>query len=117
MRGKDYLKSYGRLFGGENNDGSYSEFPMSSAQGLFRRDIFDVQHCDVLLANFEGATALSIGTCMEIQRAYDLGKYVITVVAKGTIHDHAFIRQASSVCVESLEEALLIMGVLGSEYE
>lgn len=116
MRGKDYLKEYGKLNGDSKGDGSYDQFPMSSQQGLFRRDIFDVKTCDVLLANFEGATQLSIGTCMEIQRAYDLGKYVITVVQPGSLHDHAFIRQASSVCVETLDQALVILKAVGAPF-
>lgn len=116
MRGKEYLKKYGKLTGGENNDGSYNKFPMSSQKGLFGRDIFDVAKCDVVLANFEGATQLSIGTCMEIQRGFDLGKYVLTVLEPGSLHDHAFIHQASSLVVEKLDVALDVIAVLGEGY-
>jgi nucleoside 2-deoxyribosyltransferase len=116
MRGKDYLRDFGPLNGGENTDGSYPAFPLSSGHGLFMRDTFDVQMADCVLANFEGATQLSIGTCMEIQRAYDLGKYVVTVVEPGSIHDHAFIQQASSLVVPTLEAALEYIRVVGEPY-
>ena len=105
MRGKEALRDAGPLLGSQP-DGSYPEHPLSSAQGLFRRDIFDVARCDVILANLEGATELSIGTCMEIQRGYDLGKYVITILQPGSVHDHAFVHQASSLVVATLQEAL-----------
>lgn len=89
---------------------------MSSTKGLFGRDIFDVRQCDVLLANFEGASKLSIGTCMEIQRGFDLGKYVLTVLEPGSLHDHPFIHGASSLVVDSLETAIDVLAVLGDGY-
>lgn len=116
MRGKEYLKAYGPLNGGENGDGSYPAFPLSTAQGLFRRDIFDVMMCDAVLANLEQATNVSIGTAMEIQRGYDLGKYVVSVVTPNTTHDHAFIAQASSLTVPKLEDAIAYLCVVGKPY-
>lgn len=116
MRGKDYLRAYGPLNGGENTDGSYPQFPLSSGHGLFMRDTFDVRRADVVLANLEGATQLSIGTCMEIQRAYDFGVYTIAVIEPGSIHDHAFIQQAASLVVPTLEAALEYLKVVGAPY-
>lgn len=114
MRGKEYLKSMGPLLG-DGGRGSFEEFPMSSEKGIFRRDIFDVSQCDVVLANLEGAGAISIGTCMEIQRAYDLGKYVLTVMEEGNPNDHPFVRQASSLVVPYFDYALEVMAVLNME--
>lgn len=115
MRGKEELAKYGPLNGSES-DGSYPEFPLSSGHGLFRRDIFDVSMCDAILANLGDATELSLGTAMEIQRGYDLNKYVLTVLNKGSIHDHAFIHQASSLVVPTLADALKYIEVVGAPY-
>lgn len=111
MRGKEDLKDRGRLFG-TRSDGSYPEQPLSTTQGLFRRDIFDVDRCGAILANLEGATQLSIGTCMEIQRGYDLNKYVVTVLEEGSVHDHAFVHQASSLVVPTLDQALHYLDIV-----
>lgn len=115
MRGKEYLKSKGLLLG-DNGRGSFEEFPMSSMKGIFGRDIFDVKMSDVLLANFAGATHLSIGTCMEVQRGYDLDKYVLTVLEPGSVHDHPFIHQASSLVVTTLDMAIDVLTVLGEPF-
>lgn len=115
MRGKEYLKDKGVLLGSDGQ-GSFEEFPMSTEKGLFRRDIFDVSMSDCVLANLQGATELSIGTVMEIQRGYDLDKYVITVMEAGSIHDHPFVRQASSIFVPTLEYALEVLKVVGDPY-
>lgn len=121
MRGKEYLEGAGPLLGdsrgdGSSSGGSYDKYPMSSEQGIWGRDTFDVKHCDAILANFEGATQLSIGTCMEIQRGYDLDKYVLVVVEPGAIHDHPFIRRAASLFVPTLNEALVILRMMGLPY-
>lgn len=108
MRGKGYLKDAGVLYG------SYDAFPMSTAQGLFRRDCWDVSQADVVLANLDDAKKVSIGSCMEIMRAYDLGKYIVTVMKPGDLHDHPFIRQASSVVVHNLDDAMHILAVLAA---
>ena len=115
MRGKDYLKDRGRLLG-DRGSGSFEEFPMSSEQGIYGRDIFDVSRCDVLLANLEGATKLSIGTVMEIQAARDRGKYVLVVLEDGSTHDHPFVRRAASLVVPNLDLALEVLAVLGDPY-
>lgn len=115
MRGKDYLRGRGPLLG-DTGSGAYEEFPMSSQRGIWGRDMFDVAQCDVLLANLAGATELSIGTVMEIQRAHDLGKYVLVVLESGSLHDHPFVREAASLVVDSLPEALEILEVLGGPY-
>ena len=114
MRGKDYLKNIGPLLG-DRGSGAFEEYPMSSTQGIFRRDVFDCDRADVILANFEGASNLSIGTCMEIMRGHAKGKYVLTVLADGSTHDHPFIRQASSLVVPTLEYAMEVLAVLAME--
>ncbi len=115
MRGKDYLRALGPLLG-DNNTGAFEQFPMSSSKGIFGRDRWDVSRADVLLCNFEGAAdVVSIGSCMEIQRGYDLGKYVLTVMGTNNIHNHPFVTEASSLVVPTLDYALEVMAVLAME--
>ena len=114
MRGKDYLKDKGPLLG-TGGTGAFEEYPMSSTKGIFRRDTWDVRRADVLLCNLLGATAISVGSVMEIQRGYDFDKYVLTVMEPGNIHFHPFVAEASSLIVPTLEYALDVMKVLASE--
>lgn len=114
MRGKDYLKGIGALVG-DNMTGAFEAFPMSSTKGIYGRDRWDVSRADVLLCNLAGATDVSIGSCMEIQRGYDLDKYVLTVLEPGNIHNHPFVTEASSLVVPTLEYALEVMRVLAME--
>ena len=115
MRGKEHLKDFGPLWG-DAKSGTFEEFPMSSAEGVWGRDIFDVARCDALLANLEGATDMSIGTVMELQRAYDCGKYSVVVLDRYGRFDHAFVRGAASLVVRDLETALQVLVVLGEPY-
>ena len=57
----------------------------------FYRDCWDIQQSDVVLANLENTTRVSIGTVMELMYARLLGKYVIAVLDER--HDHLFVRE------------------------
>lgn len=139
MRGKDYLRevyqdkelSKGTMTGYGQHGGAlpalsltseielqkaYEQFPMSGEQGIFGRDTFDVRHCEVILANFEGADKVSIGTVMEVQRGYDLDRYVIVIMANNSVHDHPFVRRAASIVVPTLEDAMHVIGAMGGPY-
>jgi len=111
MRGKAHLKRV-RKFSSEG----YEQHPVSSQKGVYSRDCFDVAHCDILVARLLGAEQVSIGTCMEIQRAHDYGKYILTVMEKDSIHSHIFMKEACSLIVETDEEALEVLAVLGEGY-
>lgn len=114
MRGKEFLKTH---LGGEVIATVYEEFPLASEAGIYGRDIFDVAHCEVLLANFENAKTISLGTCMEIQAARDRGQYVLVVLEEaGNPNDHPFVRRAASLVVTNLEVALGVLTVLGEPY-
>lgn len=108
MRGKDYLAAQEVIVG------VYEEFPLSSEQGIFGRDLFDVRRCDVLLANFLPATKVSVGTVAEMAIAYENHKYIIAVMEPGNFNDHPFIRRFASVVVPSLDEAYHVIAILGA---
>lgn len=114
MRGKDYLKPEIEANGNVFHATEYATLhPMSSRSGIFRRDTFDVRTCDILLANFlDCGERISIGTIFEIGLAWSLGKYIIVVMDEENIHNHAFITEAASVVVDSLDEALNVLRVL-----
>lgn len=110
LRGRAFLEGKGIINGADEGT------PLTSSKGIVGRDLFDLTQCDVMLANLAGATAAGIGTAMEIQRAHDLGKYVMVVMEPGSINDHPFIREAASLVVDNIEEALKILRILGEPY-
>jgi hypothetical protein len=95
---------------------AYEQFPMSGEQGIFGRDTFDVRHCEVILANLAGATKVSIGTVMEVQRGYDLDRFVVVVMEPGNVHDHPFVRRSASLIVTNLEDAFTSIAAMGAPY-
>jgi nucleoside 2-deoxyribosyltransferase len=107
MRGKEFLSRIRRLrtHGYDN--------PTSTDKALVRRDSFDVERADVVLANLLGAERVSIGTMFELAWGYMLGKFVLVVMAHDDkLHSHAFVEQSASVIVESLEDAETVLEVL-----
>jgi nucleoside 2-deoxyribosyltransferase len=101
LRGTQYLRDIGKLEKQYLN-GS----PLSSPQGIVRRDFNDVKNCDAILANFLDANRASVGTCWEMGAAYALQKPVVAVLAPKSIHDHAFITQTAAYTFDNLEDAL-----------
>jgi nucleoside 2-deoxyribosyltransferase len=109
MRGKEHLSRVRRLrpHGYDN--------PTSTDKAIMRRDSFDVRRADVIVANLAGAKIVSIGTVMEIGWGYLLGKFVVVVMGNvDQVHSHAFVEQAASIIVETLEDAETVLEVLAS---
>lgn len=106
MRGKDYLLNE------TNVKDAYEEFPLSSEQGIFNRDLYDVRHSDALVCNFLGAERVSIGSIAEIAVAYENKRFIIVVMEPTNIHNHSFVRRFASVVVDSLHEALITLAIL-----
>jgi len=67
---------------------------------------WDVHRCSIVLANLVGATDRSLGTAFEMAWAYKAGKLIVTALETGSVHDHAFIKEASSFLVPTLDEAI-----------
>lgn len=103
MRGKEYLKR-------THADGlpavlKGGTLPMSSARAIFSRDTFDIRRSDVVLLNLTGSERVSIGTMFEMGYAHAQGKVIITVMEDGNLHEHPFVREASTFIVSSMDEA------------
>ena len=103
-----------------------SEYPMpfGSKNAIIKRDHWDVQCADLVIANFEGTAMVdyeegivvtqvaSIGTCFELAWAYEFGTPIISIIPEGNIHRHAFVLAASLEIVQDLETALSLSRVL-----
>ena len=100
MRGKEALKHI-KDFPAHSNPG------IGSDHNIFERDRYDVHRCDVLLVNLTEAKRVSIGTMFEMAWGWKAGKFVLTVIDNDeNPHNHAFVYQASSLVVHSLDEAV-----------
>jgi nucleoside 2-deoxyribosyltransferase len=111
LRGKGYLKGAGVL-----GHGDYSHVhPLSSDVGIVTRDLNDVRHADVVIANVLGADIASPGTCIEIGAAYEHHIPVILVIEpEGNPHDRHMVRGAIGYRVDNLDDAWAIAAtVLG----
>lgn len=112
MRGKDFLADTEKLGHRPEEMHGYAN-PMASPSGIVTRDHHDVRTCDVILANFLEAEAVSIGTVLEIGMAFNARKPIIAVVPPGDHpHRHGMLLamvQANGYIVHSLEEAASIL--------
>ena len=103
----DPTKGLGLLKPGEKVRDAHNEEVTQSAHVVFKRDEFDVTRCDIAIFNLLGATRTSIGSVMEIGLAYLCRKFVIVVMEpQGNVHDHAFVKGALSIRLETVDEAV-----------
>lgn len=100
MRAKEFLQA-ARDIGPHGYD-----LPHATAHAIFKRDTFDVRHCDVLLVNLENASQISIGTVMEMMLAHELDKFVAVAMDEGNVHDHVFVQETASVIFPTLEKTV-----------
>lgn len=88
---------------------------------IYHRDHWDVERCDVVLVNLsESGKRVSIGTMFELAWAWIHRRVVILVLPDDNVHEHAFVRQAASMRVNTLEEGLQLVlrtaGVVQTAY-
>jgi nucleoside 2-deoxyribosyltransferase len=102
LRAKEYLEEHGIL------EGSYEDFPLSSAKGIMTRDHWDVSTSDLILMNLLETTKVSIGSVIEMGMAYAYRKPVVLVMEKGNIHTHPMMEQAAFV-VDDLDVGLKLV--------
>lgn len=103
LRGKDYLR------GEEKLDLAYPK-TMSTPQGIFARDLYDVRRADAVLANVLGATKPSTGTIAEVVLAGWLRVPVVLVRDDADVHHtHPFIDQSCPYIVDNLDEGISIL--------
>ena len=107
MRGKEYLNN------GKIISGSYEEHPLCSQKGILCRDHYDVRRANLVLMNFLGLQAVSIGSIVEIGWTYAYRHPLITLMEKNNVHDHPMIREISNFILTDLDEAIeLIITIL-----
>lgn len=86
MRGKAYLSKEDKI------KDSYSDFTMSSINGINVRDYNDVKTADAILVNFlDCGTRVSIGTVMEIAWARAFQIPIVIIMDKENIHNHGML--------------------------
>ena len=81
----------------------------SAAKVDIRRDRYDVLRSHIILANLTDAEIIqkvSIGTVFEIDWAWEYDKFVIVIMKKGNPHWHSFVRDAASIILPELDDAL-----------
>lgn len=107
LTGKDHLRTEE-----EFKSSGYECSPLTADNSIVNRDRWMVQQADIVFADFtRGKDRASIGTCFEMAWANLGGKLIVSVIPDGNIHDHAFIKQVSTV-FKTTEEAVDYLSLL-----
>ena len=114
LRAKNYLRAIGVLDNAGSADSAYLGLnPLSEPKGITTRDRFDCMGKDMVLANFLGATQVSIGTCIELGWADAARVPIVAVMEEDNLHRHAMVNEVAGFIVTTLEEAVgVIQAVL-----
>jgi len=81
--------------------------PLATNQAIFSRDRWMCTRVDVFLVDFTaGSERVSIGSCMELAMASNVGAHTIAVIPTENCHQHAFILEAAGIHFETLDEAM-----------
>jgi hypothetical protein len=109
LRAKHFLRAHGRLgLGGAASD-TYPENPLSTARGILTRDHFDCMTSDLIFCNLLGATAISIGTVMEIAWAWAYRKPLVVCIEPDNLHDHPMIREVTGFACGTIDEGVSLV--------
>lgn len=105
MRYKERLKGIDNLQCHEYGEGD----PLTTMDGIFARDHFDVKRSDLILVNFISMNEVSVGTIMEIAWAYEMQKPVVLMIDKeSNLLNHPFIINTCPFIVFSLEDGIAV---------
>jgi nucleoside 2-deoxyribosyltransferase len=86
---------------------------IATQRAIVAKDKLDIRRSDLVVANFLGATRVSIGSVAEIGFASALDKGIILIMEPaGNVHDHVFVNEMSDVIVRSVKEAADIVNAL-----
>lgn len=104
LRNKGDLLPQTGLIGSNTED--YTPSPLTSAKGITRRDRYDVQSSDLVIANLLGMTEGPTGTAIEFGWADAFSVPVIMVIEReGSLAEHPMLNEIASFRVESVEAA------------
>jgi nucleoside 2-deoxyribosyltransferase len=110
LRAKHYLRAIGVLDNAGQPDSAYLGLnPLSEPKGITTRDRFDCMGKDMVLANFLGATQVSIGTCIELGWADAARVPIVAVMEEDNVHRHAMVNEVAGFIVGTLEEAVAVI--------
>lgn len=85
---------------------SPDDAPELSDRAFVTRDRYDVLNCNVVFCNLTTAERVSIGSLFELAWAMAANKLTVIVMEKkGSLHSHAFVREAGLV-FNDLDEAI-----------
>lgn len=107
LRGKQFLEK--RTIRGVITS-TYEDQTITSAQGIFGRDLFDVRRSDVVLANFLGARKVSQFSLIELGVALDRQKPIVLVMERqGNPHESRLLRERVATYVtDDLRESVVL---------
>lgn len=119
MRGKRYLEGHDNI-GFSYADPSVSKDKigslLSSSPGISTRDRFDVQNCDLVVANFLGADKISIGSVIELGWADAFRKPIIMVAEESNImRNHPMSKHICAFQTDDLEIAIEVTNIILSD--
>lgn len=88
--------------------GEKSNIPSMRPSAIYSRDMFDLEHCDIVLANMSDLSfGFSIGSTYEMGYAKALKKLVLLVAPPDNpFRVHAISSQAADTVFDTLEDAL-----------
>jgi len=93
---------------------TYDQHPMSTQSAITARDRFDCQRADLVLVNLLDTSRVSIGTCIEFGWADAARVPLVVAMDKGSIHDHAMVREMAGWIVSDIDLAVdIVVAVLG----
>lgn len=73
---------------------------------IVSRDKWFVSQADIMWANFLWAGRVSIGTIMEMAWAFQAGKHIVVTMEDANPHNHAFVKQSTSIILKDIEATL-----------
>lgn len=94
---------------------SYPTHLFSHSKMIVAKDFLDIDESTIVVANFEPATKISIGTLVELGYARAKDKTIVVIMPDGNMHDHPFVREVAAVVVPDVATAATIVGSLLSE--
>lgn len=109
LRAKQHLRALGVLDNAGQPTSAYLGLnALSEPSGITTRDRFDCTGRDMVLVNFAGAKAVSIGTCIELGWADAARRPIVAVMEEDNIHRHAMVNEVCGFIVNTLDEALTV---------
>jgi hypothetical protein len=103
MRHKEYLSKESSIAA------AYESHVMSCARGITTRDRMDCMRSNMVIANFLGATKVSIGSVMEVAWADSARIPIVLVIDKDNLHEHPMISECAGFIVTTLKEGLTVL--------